>query len=140
LEWDRRLAWPDDFFTVYNEISIQNYHLDDWIGGQFLFQDGTSNNLSFRTSFGRNSVDQPIYPRRGNSFNLTLQITPPYSLLNNKDYSQMPAQEKYKWIEYHKWTFRGEWYVSLAGDLVLSTNARFGILGYFNSDIGPFAF
>jgi outer membrane protein insertion porin family len=135
----RRLNWPDDFFTLYNEVSIQNYDLDDW-QGQFLFTDGTSNNLSFRTSFGRSSIDQPIYPRRGNSFNLTLQITPPYSLLNDRDYSQMPAEEKYKWVEYHKWTFKSNWYTSLAGNLVLSTSAQFGILGHFNSDIGPSPF
>ena len=139
LGMGKRLNWPDDFFTLYNEISFQNYNLDDWFG-QFMFQNGVSNNLSLRTSFGRNSVDQPIYPRRGNSFNLTLQITPPYSLLNNKDYSGMTSQEKYKWIEYHKWTFKGDWYTSIAGNLVLSTAARFGILAYFNSDIGPSPF
>ena len=139
LGMGRRLNWPDDFFTLYNEISFQNYNLDDWFG-QFLFQDGNSNNLSVRTSFGRNSVDQPIYPRMGNSFNLTIQITPPYSLLNNKDYASMTVQEKYRWIEYHKWTFRGDWYTSLAGNLVLSTSARVGILGYFNKDIGPSPF
>ncbi len=139
LGMGRRLNWPDDFFTLYNEISFQNYNLNDWFG-QFMFQDGVSNNLSLRTSFGRNSVDAPIYPRRGNSFNLTLQVTPPYSLLSDRDFSQMPATEKYKWIEYHKWTFRGDWYTSLAGNLVLSTSAQFGILGYFNSDIGPSPF
>ncbi len=139
LGMGRRLNWPDDFFTLYNEISFQNYNLDDWFG-QFMFQDGRSNNLSFRTSFGRNSIDQPIFPRRGNSFNLTLQVTPPYSLLSDRDYKDMPAQEKYQWIEYHKWTFSGEWYTSLVGDLVLSTSARFGLLGYFNEDIGPSPF
>ncbi len=139
LGMGRRLNWPDDFFTLHNEVSFQNYNLDDWYG-QFMFQDGRSNNLSLRTSFGRNSVDQPIYPRRGNSFNLTLQITPPYSLLNDRDYSEMPASEKYRWIEYHKWTFKGDWYTSLAGNLVLSTSARFGILGHFNPDIGPSPF
>ncbi len=139
LGMGRRLNWPDDFFTLYNEISFQNYVLDDWFG-QFLFQDGSSRNLSFRTSFGRNSVDQPIYPRRGNSFNLTLQVTPPYSLLSDRDYAEMSPQEKYKWIEYHKWTFKSNWYTALAGNLVLSTGAQFGILGYFNSDIGPSPF
>jgi outer membrane protein insertion porin family len=139
LGMGRRLDWPDDFFNLYTELSFQNYNLDDWFG-QFLFQDGNSNNFSLRTSFGRNSVDQPIYPRRGNSFNLTLQITPPYSLLSGKDYSEMTAREKYRWIEYHKWTFKGNWYTSLAGNLVLSTSAQFGILGYFNSDIGPSPF
>ncbi len=139
LGMGRRLNWPDDFFTLYNEISFQNYNLDDWYG-QFLFQDGQSHNFSVRTSFRRNSVDQPIYPRRGNSFDLTLQVTPPYSLLSDKNYADMPAQEKYRWIEYHKWTFKGEWYTALAGNLVLSTKANFGYLGYFNEDIGPSPF
>ena len=139
LGMGRRLNWPDDFFTLYNEISFQNYNLDDWFG-QFIFQDGISNNLSVRTSFGRNSIDQPIYPRRGNSFNLSLQITPPYSLFNDLDYKNMPAKEKYQWIEYHKWTFKGAWYTRLIGDLVLSTSANFGMLGYFNKDIGPSPF
>jgi outer membrane protein insertion porin family len=140
LGMGRRLSWPDDFFTLYNEISIQNYLLDDWIGGQFLFENGASNNLSFRTSFGRNSVDQLIYPRSGNSFNLTLQITPPYSLVNKRNYSELPPDQKYKWIEYHKWTFKSNWYTSLVGNLVLSTSAQFGILGHFNPDIGPSPF
>jgi outer membrane protein insertion porin family len=135
----RRLNWPDDFFTLYNEVSFQRYSLDDWYG-QFMFQNGQSNNVSLRTSFGRNSVDQPIYPRRGNSFNLTLQVTPPYSLLSGRDYSDMPATERYRWIEYHKWTFKSNWYTSLVGNLVLSTSAQFGILGHFNPDIGPSPF
>ena len=139
LGMGRRLNWPDDYFTLYNEISFQKYDLNDWFG-QFMFQDGVSNNLSLRTSFGRNSVDQPIYPRRGNSFNFTLQVTPPYSLLSDSDYSTMAPSEKYNWIEYHKWTFRGDWYTSLLGNLVLSTSAQFGILGHFNSDIGPSPF
>ncbi len=135
----RRLNWPDDFFTLYNEVSYQHYNLDDWFG-QFMFQDGQANNLSIRTSFGRNSVDQPIYPRRGNSFNLTLQATPPYSLLSGRDFSGLPPQERYRWIEYHKWTFKSDWYTALAGNLVLSTSAQFGILGHYNRDIGPSPF
>ncbi len=135
----QRLSKPDDFFTLYNEISYQNYNLNEWTG-YFLFSDGQSNNLSFKTSFGRNSIDQPIYPRRGNTFNLTLQLTPPYSLINDKDYTQMDPREKYKWIEYHKWTFEGKWYTSIAGDFVFYSGAQFGILGHYNSDIGPSPF
>jgi len=135
----KRLNWPDDFFTLYNEVSYQSYLLDEW-GGYFMFSDGQSNNFSLKTSFERNSVDQPIYPRRGNKFNLTLQLTPPYSLMNDKDYSQMEPQEKYRWIEYHKWTFNSEWYTSIVGDLVFHSGAEFGILGYYNSDIGPSPF
>jgi outer membrane protein insertion porin family len=135
----RRLEWPDDFFTLQNEISYQRYKLEDW-AGLFLFSNGISKNLSFRTMFGRSSVDQPIYARRGSSFMLGLQLTPPYSLINNKDYSTFSDEDKYKWIEYHKWTFKSDYYMSLAGNLVLYTRAHFGYLGFYNKDIGPSPF
>ena len=136
----RRLGWPDDYFTLYNEFSFQNYVLDQWSSYGFLFSDGNSNNFSFTSTFGRNSVDQLIYPRRGSTVSLSLQFTPPYSAINKKDFSNVLDSEKYKWIEYHKWVFKSEFYTKLAGDLVLSTRARFGYLGYYNEDIGPSPF
>ena len=135
----RRLNWPDDFFTLYNELGYQRYNLSDYTG-YFIFSDGKSNNFSLNTNFGRNSVDQPIYPRKGSSFTLGLQFTPPFSLINNKDYTTMSDIDKYRWIEYHKWTFKSDWYVSLAGNLVLYTRAHFGYLGHYNDDIGPSPF
>ena len=134
----KRLKAPDDFFTLYNELSFQHYDLNKW--SYFIFQTGTSKNLSISSTFARNSIDQPIYPRRGSLFSLKLQVTPPYSLLNNKDYSQMTDLDKYEWIEYHKWNFKASWFSRIAGDLVLNTKAEFGFLGYFNSDIGPSPF
>ena len=135
----RRLSWPDDFFTLYNEMSFQTYMLENW-SAYFLFSDGKSNNFSFTSALGRNSVDQLIYPRRGSSFNFSLQVTPPYSLFNEKDYSKLPDKEKYRWIEYHKWVFKSELYTKLAGDLVLATKAAFGYLGHYNEGIGPSPF
>jgi len=131
-----RLKWPDDYFTIYNELGIQNYKLSNW-AGYFIFTDGQSNNLSYKVTLGRNSTDQMIYPRTGSNFSLSLQITPPYSLFNGKDYTEpMPDSEKYKWIEYHKWTGRVQWYIPLVEKLVLYTNFQLGIMGYFNKDLG----
>lgn len=131
-----RLKVPDDYFTFYNELSIQNYNLNNWTG-YFIFSNGQSNNFSYKASLSRNSVDQLIYPRRGSNFSFTLQLTPPYSLINGKDYSQITSSdEKYKWIEYHKWTGKVQWYQALWDDLVLYTGAQFGYLGYYNKDIG----
>jgi outer membrane protein insertion porin family len=135
----RRLKWPDDYFTLYNEISFQQYKLKDWTG-YFLFSDGTSKNFSFTTTFARKSVDNPIYPRRGSTFSLSLQLTPPYSAFSARDYSTMADADKYKWIEYHKWKFLSDWYTNLAGNLVLATKAQFGYLAYYNKDIGPSPF
>ncbi len=137
----RRLKWPDDFFILSHELSYQQYNLKNY-GSYFLFSDGKSNNISLRTTFSRNSVSQPIYPRRGSLFSLSLQLTPPYSnkLFTDKDYTNMTDKEKYKWIEYHKWTFKSSWYTTLAGKLVLNTKAEFGFLGIYNKDIGPSPF
>jgi outer membrane protein insertion porin family len=94
----KRLKWPDDYFTLFNELSYQRYKLDNYIEGYFLFSDGTANNLSISSNFGRSSVDAPIYPRRGSSFSLSLQLTPPYSLINGKDFTDVTDQEKYNWM------------------------------------------
>ncbi len=130
----RKLKWPDDYFTLYNDISFQRYNLQKW--SAFLFNTGVAKNISFTTTFARNSVDAPIYPRRGSLFSLTLQLTPPYSLLQNKDWANMPQAQKYEWIEYHKWTFTASWFTKLVGDLVLNTKANFGFLGMYNSKWG----
>ncbi len=135
----QRLKWPDDYFTIYNELSYQHYLLKDWTG-YFLYDNGMSNNVSYKIKFGRNSVDQPIYPRRGSSTYLSLQITPPYSLVNNKDYTQMTDKEKYKWIEYHKWKFNSNWYLRIVQNLVMRTRAEFGYLAHYNDKIGPSPF
>ncbi len=137
----RRLRWPDDYFSLYNEISYQNYILKNYSYGYlFSFSDGNSRNISFKTTFERSSIDQPIYPRKGSLVSLSLQLTPPYSILSGRNYSNMSDKEKYKWIEYHKWSFNSNYITKLAGDLVLSTKAEFGFLGIYNKDYGPSPF
>lgn len=49
---------------------------------------------------------------------------------------QTAQSRKYKWIEYHKWTYKGTLYYSLVKDLVLSVNTQFGYLGYFKKNLG----
>lgn len=132
-----RLKWPDNYFVLYNEISWQTYRLNNW-NYNFLFNTGKSNNASYKISLNRNSTDQQIYPRKGSDLLLSLQLTPPYSAFRSKntDYKSMSDEERYKWIEYHKWTFKGSLYTQLVGDLVLKTAANFGYLGYYNRDLG----
>lgn len=132
-----RLKWPDNYFVLYHEFSWQTYNLNNW-GYNFLFETGRSHNISYKISLGRNSTDQPIYPREGSDFTLSLQLTPPYSLFRSKDidYKSMSDQERYRWVEYHKWTFKGTLYLKLVDDLVLMTRAQFGYLGYYNKNLG----
>ena len=132
-----RLKWPDNYFVLYNELSWQTYKLQDW-NYNFLFNTGKSNNASYKISLSRNSTDQPIFPRKGSDLSLSLQLTPPYSAFRSKDtdYKNMSDEERYKWIEYHKWTFKGTLYTQIIGDLVLKTAANFGYLGTYNRDLG----
>ncbi len=132
----RRLSWPDPYFTLYNEISYEMYNLQDW--DYFLISNGSSNIFAFTTVFGRNSVDQPIYPRRGSDFSISLSLTPPYSLFDNKDYSDpnLSDNDRYRWIEYHKWNLKSTWYQPLSrnGNLVLMAKAELGYLGSYNKN------
>lgn len=132
-----RLPWPDDYFTLYSELSYQNYLLDNYTYRQlFSFSSGESNNISLKFVFGRNSIDAPIYPRKGSMFSGSVQATLPYSWMTGKDYTTMTDAEKYKLIEYHKWKFEASWFSKLAGNLVINTRAEFGFLGMYNKDYG----
>ena len=151
-----RLKWPDNYFVLYNQLSWQTYKLKDWYSNYFIFDDGISHNLSYTLGLSRTSTDQQIYPRQGSDLSFSVQITPPYSLFRRKDkgvldaagnptkvgnwrdinYDRWSSQDRYKWIEYHKWSFKGSLYTKLVGDLVLMTRAQFGYLGYYNRKWG----
>jgi outer membrane protein insertion porin family len=129
------LKRPDDYFQVYAELNYQYYQLNKFTS-VFAFSDGYSNNISMRLTLSRNSTDQQIYPRSGSSIKLIGQFTPPYSVFNNKDYSTLSVQEKYKYVEYYKWKFTSSWFTRLAGNLVLNTRIGFGYLGMYNQEVG----
>lgn len=130
----RRIKWPDDYFTMYNEISYQRYQLKNW--PYYIMSNGNSNSLSFATQLKRSSIDNPLYTRKGSDFTFSLSFTPPYSLFDGKDYekSNMKDKVKYRWIEYHKWKFVGKMFMPLdrREKLVLYGGVQYGYLGYFN--------
>ena len=137
----RRLTWPDDYFTLYQGLTYLNYRLKNYSSiYNFGSGNGYFNMISYNFTIGRSSVSQPLYPRSGSEVQLSLEITPPYSLFSNKDYKTLSDDEKYKWIEMHKWKFKAAWYSELYDKLVLMTRVRFGYLGYYNEDIGPTPF
>ena len=148
-----RLNWPDNYFILYNGFNWQTYKLTNWYAGYFIFDDGIANNINYTVNLVRNSTDQQIYPREGSEFSLSLQLTPPFSLLRKHDfdsegkkvpvkswqdvdYSNWSGRERYRWIEYHKWKFSAANYTKLVGDLVLMSRAQFGYLGYYNRKWG----
>jgi len=133
----RRLKWPDNYFSLSQSISYQLYDLKEYPISTFSFSTGQSNNLAYNITFSRNSSGpSPIFPKSGSEFAIIGKFTLPYSLMNNKDYSVMDDQEKYKWLEYYKASFTGKWYTSIYKDLILMTNAEFGFLGRYNKELG----
>ncbi|MBR6250021.1 MAG: outer membrane protein assembly factor BamA [Bacteroidales bacterium] len=133
IGFGKRLTWPDDWFTLYTEFSYQYYQLRNW--QYFLMQNGHSHNLSFRVTLMRNSIDNPIYTRSGSNFSIGLSITPPYSLFSDINWKTVDDDQKlYEFIEYHKWTVKGQVFKPLdnARKLVLMGKFEMGFLGYFD--------
>lgn len=132
----RDLKIPDDYFTLYNDISIKRYKLNNYnlYLPASLPDSLISHSITLGTTLARNSIDQPLYPRRGSSFALRLELTPPYSLFRDNPDADISDEERYKWIEYHKWTFKSKMYTQIIGDLVLETRIDFGFVGYYNKN------
>ena len=144
LGWGKRLSWPDDYFTLSMNISYTRYMLKNW--RYFLMTSGNSNNLNLNFAINRASTDNQLFPRSGSEFSASLSITPPWSLWDGKDYSQLAnnsqspdyvkeQQEKYRWVEYHKWKFKARTFTALTNNvkcLVLMARVEFGLLGSYN--------
>ena len=142
--WGKRLRWPDDYFTLSAEVSFQRYMLKNW--QYFIVTDGNCNNLNFSLSLSRTSTDNQLFPRRGSEFLASVTITPPWSKFQKKDYANLATdpqspnykdeqQEKYRWVEYHKWKFKARTFTALTNGqkcLVLMARAEMGLLGSYN--------
>lgn len=135
----KRLKWPDDFFSLSQTISYQNFTLNDYgfrVGSDVL-SNGSLNNLSYNIVLSRNSAGPSlIFPTRGSTFSFGAKLTFPYSLFSNKDYDNISVADKYKWLEYYKLSYKGKWYSKLAEKLVLMTNTEVGFLGFYNRELG----
>ena len=158
LGWGKRLRWPDDYFTLSVQVAYQRYMMRNW--NYMLMTNGNANNLNFTISLNRTSTDNQLFPRRGSEFEASVNLTPPWSLFDGKDYaaiskreSELSAaansnaigkvreqylalqQDKYRWIEYHKWKFKAKTYTALTSGqkcFVLMTRIELGLLGAYN--------
>jgi outer membrane protein insertion porin family len=134
----RRLNWPDNYFQLNYSLNFDHYTLDNF--GGYLFSNGTSYNIKLTQELSRNSVDAPIYPTTGSNIRFTIQATPPYSLFNSTNYRIATPEERYKFVEYHKWKFDAQWFTRITGKLVLMSQTRFGFLGQYNKLVGQSPF
>jgi len=133
----RRLKWPDDFFNLYQSVGYQNYNLTNYALTP-SFQNGHSNNVNYSIVLSRNSSgDNFYYPTHGSDISLSLQLTPPFSLFRSNNYTDETGQEKYKWIEFHKWKFKSAYYTNIIiPKMVLSVRTGFGFIGLYNRNLG----
>ncbi|KAG1657641.1 Outer membrane protein assembly factor BamA [Nymphon striatum] len=165
----KRVQWPDDFFTISHSLSYQLYDFRNYNIGLFNFPNGKANSIAYTLGISRNATSGGrIFPRGGSNFEITAKLTPPLSLINGKDYDALltadqvrdPSsdggveytadeqaqlesddEERFKWLEYYKLKFKGDWYTTLIDkSLVLRTNAEFGFLGNYNSKVGNVPF
>ncbi|MFT5164913.1 MAG: outer membrane protein insertion porin family [Saprospiraceae bacterium] len=137
-----RLKWPDDNFISQTAVTLQNLSLENWNRGLFITEDGqvvtdgNYYNFSVTQTFTRSTVSDPLFPNSGSRFTLAVSLTPPYSLFNNKDYTDLPVNEKFKFLEYNKWKFNAEWYVNIFDKFVIKTAAKIGMIDSYNDEIG----
>ena len=117
-----------------------------------------------------NTRIDPIFPTGGSKFSITAKASIPYSLFDGVDYSALRNdredaelirdnstntaedrsnaqarigeidQERFKWLEFYKVNFKGDWYTELTKNLVLRPNVEFGFLGAYNNDRGVIPF
>ena len=143
--WGKRLRWPDDYFVLSMDLSYTRYMLKNW--RYFIMSNGNANNINLGLTLSRNSTDNPMFPRKGSEFMASVTVTPPWSKWDGKDYRNLAndpksptfakeQQEKYRWVEYHKWKFKSKTYTALSGGqkcFVLMSRVEFGLLGSYNS-------
>ncbi len=132
----RRLSWPDNNFTLYNELQFKRYKLHNYKYLDGFNANGVANEVGLRTVFSRSDIDNNIYPRNGSSFSLSFELTPPYSRIKDRDYSSIVDSLKWKWVEYHKYGFEAKNFTQLVGDLVLHTKISYGISCYYTKEQG----
>ena len=143
--WGKRLRWPDDYFVLSMDLSYTRYMLKNW--RYFIMSNGNANNINLGLTLSRSSTDNPMFPRKGSEFMASVSVTPPWSKWDGKDYRNLAndpksptfakeQQEKYRWVEYHKWKFKSKTYTALSGGqkcFVLMSRVEFGLLGSYNS-------
>jgi len=144
----QRWKKPDDWFVFQTALSYQHFNLNEF-GSFFSFSNGRANNLALTAVVGRNSVSDPIFPVWGSNVEVSVKATPPYSAFRpegfytNEDGSPVDDQTRFRWVEYHKWKVKAEWYTPLTQtggenpkSLVLRTAAGVGLIGSYNRQAG----
>ena len=153
----KRLKWPDDYFYWTNGFSYNRFRTDNYAVSSAICDNCHANNFNFNTTVARDDRgNNPQYYTSGGKISLSVSVTPPYSVLSSK-INNFEGDDKFKYVEYHKWLFDWEKYMQLTGyrkkagslasdgtkqrrSFVIQTRAHFGYVGKLNSEkeVTPF--
>lgn len=145
IGYSKQLRWPDFYTQLGFSLNYTQYHLHNYqivYTGDFAsFRNGNSNDINLRISLSRNNLNSAQYPTSGSNVSAFAQLTPPYSLMGYNDATSPDPAKKYKYIEYQKYRFTGDWYVPIGpphGDdhkqFVFRVAVKMGYVGKYNSN------
>lgn len=141
----KRLRWPDDYFFLNITGSYQRYVLNNW-NMLFAFNNGKSDVYAVQMRFMRRSIAEPFWITQGSETAFSVKATPPFSYFHpDVQYTELPAEERYKLAEFHKWKFTSQWFTKLTRskskhDLVLMARVGYGFVGRYNARKGDSPF
>lgn len=133
------LPYLGNLLELYQDIGYQVYKFINYPlhFNKIELNNNFYHNLYYTILIGRTSQGQdPDFPTYGSNFNISLQLTPPYSLLNKINYSNIYDEKNYKYVEYYKLKIKTYWYKKLLHKLILKTGAEFGTLECYNKKLG----
>ena len=147
VSFGTRLRWPDNNFVFRAGVNMQILGLTQWSNlfitdqGEVV-RNGNFNNFSGQFTLARTTATDPIFPKEGSNIELTVKLTPPYRSLGFRDDPELltDVEERFRYLEYHKWRLNADWYTPLTGKFVLKTQAKIGFLGAYDNltGVSPF--
>ena len=125
LSVGRRLTWPDDYFSV--NWKLKYLHTNGGLLSLYASQANVPNQAdeySITQTIGRNSIDNPIYPRRGSKNSISGELAG----------GPLPGT-----VDFYKIIGSSSWFFPISKKLVWNVSTQHGYLGTFtNNDYVPY--
>ena len=119
LSIGRRLKWPDDYFSINWKLKYLNSKggFLSFINFIDLNAPNQADEYSVAQTLTRNSIDSPIYPRKGSKNSFTAQLSG----------GPLPGT-----VDFYKLTGTSSWFVPITRNLVWNISTQHGFIATFN--------
>ena len=125
LSVGRRLTWPDDYFSV--NWKLKYLHTNGGLLSLYASQANIPNQAdeySITQTITRNSIDSPIYPRKGSKNSISGELAG----------GPLPGT-----VDFYKIIGSSSWFFPITRSLVWNVSTQHGYLGTFtNNDYVPY--